>query len=468
MRTSPTAAAALAALLLAPLARAQEASDDPAKIAPTAHANPTAPPPAAFDEGQLPPGHPPIDGAGEPAGPLPPGHPPIDGSADQAGPLPPGHPAISADAAPDSADTKKLLEKLDAMKDELANRPKTAEIEFALGNLYYENGRYPEAIDYYRQLIERAKGPMDRWLAVRAKPHRSLTPEQAGCPAASKPSFDQLVAIADGKAAAGDSSAAETCYEGALLPVVIAMARRANAFFLVGNPDRAVQEHRKVLAIEPDFTDSLFFLGAILYETGDGDAGKLREAKDAWTRFLTTDPEPERAKLVRQNLAKVDSALRNGGRLPPEPGQGGPMFGPGFGPIGAPAPPPELTARDQKALAAAVAQGQKRLDARDWAGALVAFDRARKLDRADASAATGAGLALLNLGQRADAEAAFRDALGRDPRDGTALYGLGEVFFENEHYAGAARFWKQLLSSDPKVAKKYGVEARLQAAEAAN
>ena len=425
------------ALFQAPPARGAE-TDDPREIPPTAHASPSGPAPDAFD-GKLPAGHP---------------------------PLPAGHPAVGGGEA---LDGKQLLQKLDSMKDELKGRPKTAEIEYALGNLYYENGRYPEAIDFYRQLLARAEKPMADYLAARKRAGEGgapLTPEQAGCPSASHPSFDQLVAIGEAKAAAKDYAAAVTCYETALLPVVAAKARRANAFFLIGNPDRAAAEQREVLAIEPGFTDSLFFLGAMLYETGDGDPAKLREAQSEWRKFLRADPDADRAKLVTDNLALIDVALRQGGKLPSEPGQRprGPGMGPG--PIEPPEPPPGLSAKQQRELEAAVRAGQRLLEKRSWAEALVAFDRGRKLDRADAQAATGAGIALLNLGQRLDAEAALRDALGRDPADGLALYELGELFFEGQHFAGAARFWSKLLKDDPKTAERYDVRARLADAQA--
>lgn len=451
----------LCSLCLSPaLARAQ-ATDDPTKIAPTAHASPSGPAPSEFG-GALPPGHPALEQAGD--GQLPPGHPALDGAGDRAGDragaLPPGHPPVSDAADPSSVSGKELLAKLDSMKEELKNRPKTAEIEFALGNLYYENGRYPEAIDFYRQLGERARGPMERWLAVRKTAHGRLTPEQAGCPASARPSFEQLVAIADAKAAAHDDASADVCYEAALGPVIAAEVRRANAFFLIGNADKALELHEKVLAIEPDLPESQFFLGAILYETGDGDLGRLTRAKAAWEKFLKEEPDPDRKKLVMDNLSKIEVALRNGGRLPDEQAAR-PRFGPAFGPIGAPAQAPTLSAKDRRALEEALREGEARSAKRDWAKALNAFERARKLDPDDDGAARGAGIALLNLGRREEAEAALRAALGRDPADGIALYELGEVFFENEHYAGAARFWSQLLQSDPKVAQQYGVQQRL-------
>ncbi len=376
--------------------------------------------------------------------------------------MPPDHPQVAAD----DLDSKTLLEKLDAMRDQLKDRPKTAEIEYALGNLYYENGRYPEAIDYYRQLLERSAAPLLRYLEVRGHPHKTVSPEQAGCSPAGKPGFDQLIAVADARSASKDYSAAVTCYEAALLPVVVAKGRRANAFFLIGNPDRAAQEHREVLAIEPDFQDSLFFLGAILFETGDGDVGKLTQAVEAWKKFLASGPAPDRERLVKENLAKLNFALANGGHLPVEPVQEAPQMPMGAGPIEPPSPPPTLGPKEQGELQRAVALGQRLEEKSDWQGALAAFEKGRKLDRADPQAATGAGIALLKLGKRLEAEAALRDALGRDPQNGPALYELGELFFENEHFAGATRFWNQLLQQDPQTAEKYGVRARLADAQA--
>ena len=74
---------------------------------------------------------------------------------------------------------------------------------------------------------------------------------------------------------------------------------------------------------------------------------------------------------------------------------------------------------------------------------------------------------VLNQGKLLAAEAALRDALGREPSDSLALYELGEVFFENQHYAGASRFWTQVLEQDPKLGEELKLEAKLEAAQQA-
>ena len=54
----------------------------------------------------------------------------------------------------DTNDPKALLAAVDQMHDQLKDKPKTFEVLSALGNLYYENGRYLEAIDSFRQALE--------------------------------------------------------------------------------------------------------------------------------------------------------------------------------------------------------------------------------------------------------------------------------------------------------------------------
>jgi tetratricopeptide (TPR) repeat protein len=303
---------------------------------------------------------------------------------------------------------------------------------------------------------------MQRYLAALGKPHKAMTPEKAGCPFSTRPSYDQLIEIADRKGAAGDWSAAVVCYEAALLPVVTAHARRGNAFFLLGNEDNAIAEHEEALRVAPAYPDSLFFLGAILFEGGEGNVPRLKQARDYWHRFLLTGPEPERERLVRTDMARLQAAIDNRGHIEKArmPGMGAPS-----GPIEPPPPPPELDAAQKRDLHALVAKGQKLLKTREWSAALAAFQKAREIDAADTDAATGAGIALLNLGQKVEAEAAFRDALGRDPKNSLALYQLGEVFFENQHYVGAARFWLLVMDEDPELAERMKLKSRVAEAQ---
>jgi len=403
-------------------------------IPPMAHANPSEPGPGEFNPDQ----------------PLPPGHPAVP-AADGGGMM---EPAMSA---------KEILDRLDKMKEQLKGRPKTAEIEFALGNLYYENSRWPEAIDSYRQLLERAEAPLDRYLKLRERTHPANEP--GPCEVHGQPSFDALIASADQLAQEGQALKALACYEAALDPMTVALTRQGNAWYLIGNEDKAIEDHERALQITPNSSDNLFFLGAILFEGGDGDLPRLKRAKEYWQRFLRAKPDPDREKLVSKDILRLQMAIDNHGHLPAEmPPQ---MRAMAVGPIQPPPPAPRLGQPQQRTLDEAIARGEAALSAKRWQEAHEAFVEGRKLDAGNLKAARGDGIALLSLGKLSDAEAALRDALGRDPDDSLALYELGEVFFKGEHYTGAARFWSQVLEQDPKLAQQMGVQGKLQAAQQA-
>src|SRR5437764_11412972 len=69
--------------------------------------------------------------------------------------------ASSPDANPPAAaaapgDSKALLAQVDQLSEQFKDKPKTFEVLAALGNLYYENNRFLDAIDSYRQALERS------------------------------------------------------------------------------------------------------------------------------------------------------------------------------------------------------------------------------------------------------------------------------------------------------------------------
>src|SRR3954468_1487302 len=77
-------------------------------------------------------------------------------------------------------DSKALLAEVDRLKDQLKNKPKTFEVLSALGNLYYENGRYLEAVDTLREAEDLAQPALAQADALRekgVKPAADLPPE---------------------------------------------------------------------------------------------------------------------------------------------------------------------------------------------------------------------------------------------------------------------------------------------------
>src|SRR5205814_6787010 len=107
-----------------------------------------------------------------------------------------------------------------------------------------------------------------------------------------------------------DESHQLRCLDAALEMELQVMSRHGNAFYLIGNPDAALAEHRKVLERSPDSPESLFFVGAILLEESNGDKKQLAEGKGYWQRLLKVAPDSPRAPIVRDTLPKTDEMFK--------------------------------------------------------------------------------------------------------------------------------------------------------------
>src|SRR5712671_435595 len=203
----------------------------------------------------------------------------------------------------DTNDPKALLAAVDQMQGQLKEKAKTFEVLAALGNLYYENGRYLDAVDSLRQALAlsapfeaRAQELRDR----QVKPAKDLPLE---CRRGGQGYGLEQIAQAARKL---DAERERRCLDSALQMAIDARSRRANALYLVGNPDTALAEHRRVLAWSPDHPESLFFVGAILLEQSRGEKAKLEEGKKYWRRLLAVAPDSPRAPLVKDSLPRAD------------------------------------------------------------------------------------------------------------------------------------------------------------------
>ena len=172
-----------------------------------------------------------------------------------------------ADGGAEPADSKALLAEVDRLKDQLKDKPKSFEVLSALGNLYYENGRYLEAIDAYREAEALAAPAEARALALKEKRVKPAADLPAEC-RRSGPDYG-LSKIAEA-ARNLDEPHELRCLDAALEMELQTVSRRGNAFYLIGNPDSALAEHRKVLERSPDYPESLFFVGAIVLEQSNG------------------------------------------------------------------------------------------------------------------------------------------------------------------------------------------------------
>src|SRR4051812_43604579 len=391
--------------------------------------------------------------------------------------------APSADA---KGDSKALLAQVDKLSEQFKDKPKTFEVLAALGNLYYENNRFLDAIDSYRQALELSAEAEAQARDLRksgTKPAKDLPLECRR----SGPTYglEQIVAAAKSLAAPRRLR----CLDAALEVALAIRARRANALYLVGNPDGALAEHRKLLAESPDYPESLFFVGAVTLEESRGDKKKLEEGKKYWKRLLAVAPDHPRADLVRKSLPRADEIfakpkeVAQAGGLPPghpvpenHPPVGGNDPAAPMAHSGAPSDRvdpnaiagvadavknTERTPELERGLDKLTVQAEQLLDQDKYQEARDAIVRVMPMRPGDARTAAILGGAMRGLGRTEMAQRTLSVALQNDPKQPRALYEMGRLKASSGDKAGAAESFRSLQTADPKFARAHGVDEQL-------
>ncbi len=238
--------------------------------------------------------------------------------------MPAGHPAVPARPAAPPPLPKELADKLAPLQERMKAEPRSFAAAAAVGDLLFDSARYLDAVDTYRQALERAAETLALLEEVSVKaPARLPAAKDAGCEASGAAAVQENDAKARASRDKGDLGAAVVCVRQAAAPVLAAASRRAQALFLLGNVDQALAEYGKILRRDPDHAESLFFVGALqLNRRGAGQAG-MQAAASAWKRFLEVAPKdhPRRAE-VDKTLPAVESALANAAKAgPPSAGE---------------------------------------------------------------------------------------------------------------------------------------------------
>lgn len=408
----------------------------------------------------------------------------------QEAPAPPPAAAVDAGARLDANDPKALMAEVDRLGDQLKNKPKTFEVLSALGSLYYQNGRYLEAVDTFRQAEEMAAPVEEQAEALRKKGVKPAPELPAECRRGGPDHGLAQIAAAAKKL---EPRKQLRCLDSVLEMALADRARRGNSFYLIGNPDAALAEHRKVLERSPDHPESLFFVGAILLEQSNGDKKMLAEGKKRWQRLLEVAPDSPRAPLVRDTLPKADELFKARPEAPP--GQAQAAQPPGQLPQGHPpvqgnqpgspaqqggeaAPSNEPTAEEMKNMEEAVehtertpelekgldqllAEGERDLDQGKYQDARDAVVRVMPMRPNDARTAAAMGGAMRGLGRMEMAQRTLAHALQLDPRQPRALYEMGKLQAQQGDKAAAAQTFAQLKSADPKFARAHKVDEEL-------
>ena len=366
-----------------------------------------------------------------------------------------------------TADSKSLLSMVEAIKGQLKDRPRDFSINVALGNLYYDNGRFIEAVQYFTEafeLIAASEKHVAGLVATKALPTKTPVPEACKF---DRPGDEEhakglrqrtleSIASTGTQLEAGDPKGALACWGQLVLPLANIHAKRGNAWYLVGNSDKARQDHTAALALDPNNAEALFFSGAITLELSRGEPAKLAEGKRFWEKLLKVAPDSSRASMVKETLPKVDELFGPHAQdpmagHPPVAGESRQMpQGPGPLPAGvaeAAANVPR-TAETEAALDKMTADAEALLGKGEWQQALDAFKGVMPL-KPSGRLALGMGIALRELG-KPTAERVLMQATqmpgGDPPRAKLEL----AIFYEKKDPAQA----RQLLTSlvdDPSV-----------------
>jgi tetratricopeptide (TPR) repeat protein len=394
--------------------------------------------------------------------------------------------AASPQAVGAAADSKALLAQVDQLSGQLKDKPKTFEVLTALGNLYYENNRFLDAVDSFRQALDLSSPAESEVSALRkagTKPAQDLPLECRR----SGPGYglEQIRAAAKSL----DPPHRLKCLESAVEPALALRARRANALYLVGNPDGALAEHRKLLEESPDYPESLFFVGAVTLEEARGDKKKLEEGKKYWKRLLAVAPDHPRAELVRKSLPKADEMfakpreMASASGLPPghpvpenHPKVAGNDPAAPMAHSGAPSDRvdpnavaaiadavknTERTPELEQGLDKLTAQAEQLLDQDKFQEARDAIVRVMPMRPGDARTAAILGGAMRGLGRAEMAERTLSVALKNDPRQPRALYEMGRLRASLGDKAGAGESFRALQAADAQFARAHGVAEQL-------
>ena len=395
--------------------------------------------------------------------------------------------AGSLPAPGEPVDSKALLAQVDQLSGQFKDKPKTFEVLAALGNLYYENNRFLDAIDSYRQALELSAPAESQAQDLRkagTKPAKDLPLECRR----SGPDYGlaQIVAAAGSL----DPPRRLRCLDAMVDMAVAIRAKRGDALYLAGNPDGALAEHRKVLSESPDHPESLFFLGAVTLEQSRGDKKKLEEGKSYWKRLLAVAPDHPRADLVRKSLPHADemfaarpkadaaaSALPPGHPMPdgrpavagndpasPMAHSGAPSDRVDPNAIAAVADAVKNTERTpelEQGLDKLTSQAEQYLDQDKFQEARDAIVRVMPMRPGDARTAAILGGAMRGLGRTEMAQRTLSVALQNDPRQARALYEMGKLKAAMGDKAGAEESFRAVQEADPSFARAHGVEGKI-------
>lgn len=122
--------------------------------------------------------------------------------------------------------------------------------------------------------------------------------------------------------------------------------------------------------------------------------------------------------------------------------------------------------KDSTNVAARIELGNVLYDTGNWSEAIIHYRTADRLDPHRATTVVDMGVCYYNLGAIVTAESLFTHALTIDPKQMFALFNLGIVAESREDWAGAIKYFHQVMQLNPPEQMRPILEQHLQAAMA--
>jgi tetratricopeptide (TPR) repeat protein len=222
---------------------------------------------------------------------------------------------------------------------------------------------------------------------------------------------------------------------------------RARAIFFLGNPDLAVAELNKIVAAlppkSPETLDALYLIGAIIYESNDSTAHRVRVAVNAWETYLErAEPPLDLKKEILDSLAELKHR-KEGESTPPssaDPFLPHPNFKP-----------------EKNAILVAFAKDELNL-ALSLANAFLDEDY-------DKAIATVKARIFFKQGRVDEAVSMFEAIVSKDKSYAPGYHYQGMAFMLKGEVEKAISSWEETIKQDPIYAESHRLLQRIAAAK---
>lgn len=369
----------------------------------------------------------------------------------------------AAPAVPPSAD--ELVKRLDSTAG-LKEKDKPFEIAASLGRLYFGQGRYGDALGFFKQAVDGAEDARALYLAQKKLLGTKPVPgaKDVGCEPKPDVTLVALHEKAKAFAAAKNAPNAVACLKAALAPLMELEVLLGNTQFLLRDTAGALFTYTRALDTFESNADARYSRAALTLDAFGDDVAALGRAKADFEKFLAEAPTSPRAATAKRLLARTDEAIAAGGlsksNVTPEQVA---ALAPAQPPAQAGVQPPVLTKEMMDAFqnaprtpemeanfAKLISDAEEHLARGRFQDALNAYKQVMPYQPENARLRAGMAWTMIKLNRQPMADNVWRVAT-QTPE---AIVELGDSLKAKGDAEGARAVWTRLKESVPSYASK--------------